>query len=78
MVSCSGGDLVTGAATAVEAIAAGRKRPTRSNRYIVTGKAEPEPFEFTSRKDSFAKVTPVDLRSIRKAHAQANAAHPPR
>ena len=62
----SGGDLVTGAATAVEAIAAGRKAAHAIDRYIVTGKAEPEPFEFTSRKDSFAKVTPVDLRSTEK------------
>jgi formate dehydrogenase major subunit len=62
----SGGDLVTGAATAVEAIAAGRKAAHAIDRYIVTGKAEPEPFQFVSRKDTFAKVAPVDLRSTEK------------
>jgi formate dehydrogenase major subunit len=59
----SGGDVVTGAATAVEAIAAGRKAAHAIDRYIVTGKAEPEPFEFVSRKDVFAKVKPEDLKS---------------
>ena len=59
----SGGDVVTGAATAVEAIAAGRKAAHAIDRYIVTGKAEPEPFEFVSRKDVFAKVRPEDLKS---------------
>jgi formate dehydrogenase major subunit len=59
----SGGDVVTGAATAVEAIAAGRKAAHAIDRYIQAGKAEPEPFQFVSRKDTFAKVTPVDLKS---------------
>jgi formate dehydrogenase major subunit len=62
----SGGDVVTGAATAVEAIAAGRKAAHAIDRYITTGKAEPEPFEFVSRKDTFAKVTQVDLKSTEK------------
>jgi formate dehydrogenase major subunit len=62
----SGGDVVTGAATAVEAIAAGRKAAHAIDRYIMTGKAEPEPFEFVSRKDTFARVTPVDLKSTEK------------
>ncbi len=59
----SGGDVVTGAATAVEAIAAGRKAAHAIDRYVMNGKAEPEPFEFVSRKDTFAKVTPADLKS---------------
>ena len=59
----SGGDLVTGAATVVEAIAAGRKAAHAIDRYVVTGKAEPEPFEFVSRKDTFATVTRADLKS---------------
>jgi formate dehydrogenase major subunit len=52
----SGGDVVTGAATAVEAIAAGRKAAHAIDRYLETGKAEPEPREFFSRKDSFGKI----------------------
>ncbi len=62
----SGGDVVTGAATAVEAISAGRKAAHAIDRYITTGKAEPEPFEFVSRKDLFAKVRPEDLKSTDK------------
>lgn len=52
----SGGDVVTGAATAVEAIAAGRKAAHAIDRYLETGRAEPEPKEFLSRKDSFGKI----------------------
>ena len=58
----SGGDVVTGAATAIEAIAAGRRAAYAIDRYIVTGKAQPEPKEFVSRKDTFRKVTLEDLR----------------
>jgi formate dehydrogenase major subunit len=58
----SGGDVVTGAATAIEAIAAGRRAAYAIDRYIVTGKAQPEPKQFVSRKDTFRKVTQEDLR----------------
>ncbi|HPC84199.1 MAG TPA: FAD-dependent oxidoreductase [Thermoanaerobaculaceae bacterium] len=63
----SGGDVVTGAATAIEAIAAGRKAAHAIDTYIRTGKAQPEPKEFVSRKDTFAKVTLADLRSQQPA-----------
>jgi formate dehydrogenase major subunit len=59
----AGGDVVTGAATAVEAIAAGRKAAHAIDRYILTGRAAPEPRRFVSRKDTFGPVTPDDLRS---------------
>jgi formate dehydrogenase major subunit len=59
----SGGDVVTGAATAIEAIAAGRKAAYAIDTYIREGQARPEPEEFISRKDVFAKVTTSDLRS---------------
>jgi formate dehydrogenase major subunit len=59
----SGGDVVTGAATAIEAIAAGRKAAHSIDTYLREGKARPEPREFLSRKDTFAKVTTTDLRS---------------
>lgn len=58
----SGGDVVTGAATAIEAIAAGRKAAHAIDAYVRTGKAQPEPVEFVSRKDAFRKVTREDLR----------------
>jgi len=59
----SGGDVVTGAATAIEAIAAGRKAAHAIDTYLRKGKAEPEPSEFLSKKDAFSKVTLQDLRS---------------
>ncbi len=59
----AGGDVVTGAATAIEAIAAGRKSAHAIDAYLTSGKAGPEPVQFTSRKDSFAKITKADLRS---------------
>ena len=58
----SGGDVVTGAATAIEAIAAGRKAAYAIDSYIRTGQARPEPLEFCSRKDVFRQVTTEDLR----------------
>ncbi len=57
----SGGDVVTGAATAIEAIAAGRKAAHAIDTYLVKGKAEPEPWEFLSKKDVFRKVQAEDL-----------------
>ena len=62
----SGGDVVTGAATAIEAIAAGRKAAYAIDTYVREGKARPEPEEFVSRKDVFAKVGLQDLRSHEK------------
>ncbi len=58
----SGGDVVTGAATAIEAIAAGRKAAYAIDSYIREGVVRPEPEEFISRKDVFAKVGMKDLR----------------
>jgi formate dehydrogenase major subunit len=57
----SGGDVVTGAATAIEAIAAGRKAAYAIDRYVVTGRAEPEPVEVYSRKDAYHEVKASDL-----------------
>jgi formate dehydrogenase major subunit len=62
----AGGDVVTGAATAIEAIAAGRKAAYAIDKYVMTGVVQPEPQEFFSRKDTFAKVTVKDLRSQEK------------
>jgi formate dehydrogenase major subunit len=60
----SGGDVVTGAATAIEAIAAGRKAAYAMDQYIVKGKAKPEPVEYFSRKDTYHKVDRDDLKSL--------------
>lgn len=59
----SGGDVVSGAATAIEAIAAGRKAAHAIDTYLREGVARPEPREFFSRKDTFATVSVADLRS---------------
>ena len=58
----SGGDVVTGAATAIEAIAAGRKAAYAIDTWIREGAVRPEPKEFISRKDTFSKVSIRDLR----------------
>src|SRR5512142_2191165 len=63
----AGGDVVTGAATAIEAIAAGRKAAYAIDKYVTAGAARPEPQEFYSRKDTFAKVEVKDLRSQEKS-----------
>lgn len=57
----SGGDVVTGAATAIEAIAAGRKAAHAIDRYVVTGRAEPEPVEVYSRRDAYRVIRADDL-----------------
>jgi len=62
----AGGDVVTGAATVVEAVAAGRKAAYAIDRFIATGKAEREPAPFVSRRSLFGKPTIEDLRSTEK------------
>ncbi len=58
----AGGDVVTGAATVIEAVAAGRKAAFAIDNYFMKGKALPEPTKFNSRKDDYDKVTQADLR----------------
>ena len=59
----AGGDVVTGAATAIEGIASGRKAAYAIDQYLTSGVARPEPQEFFSRKDVFRKVTREDLKT---------------
>ena len=72
----AGGDVVTGAATVVEAVAAGRKAAYAIDRFVVTGKAEREPAPFVSRRSLFGKPTIEDLRSIEKVPHNPMAALP--
>ena len=58
----AGGDMVSGAATAIEAIAAGRKAAHAIDSYLKTGIPAAEPFYFNSRKDDFRAVQITDLR----------------
>ena len=59
----AGGDVVTGAATVVEAVAAGRKAAHAIDHYLATGKAVAEPTPFISQKSVFKKVTAEELKS---------------
>ncbi|MDM7916123.1 MAG: molybdopterin-dependent oxidoreductase, partial [Candidatus Eisenbacteria bacterium] len=72
----SGGDVVTGAATAIEAIAAGRKAAYAIDSYIQTGKAKPEPVPFHSRRDVYRQVTVDDLREGSREHRRPMPALP--
>ncbi len=58
----AGGDMFTGAATVIEAIAAGRKAAHAIDSYLQLGVAQPEKTYFNSRKDDFKEVTKKDLR----------------
>ena len=73
----AGGDVVTGAATAIEAIAAGRKAAHAIDTFIRTGTAQPEPVEFNSRKDAFRTVTADDLRDGSRHPRRVMPALPP-
>ena len=59
----AGGDVVTGAATVVEAVAAGRKAAHAIDQYLATGKAVAEPTPFISQKAVFKQVTAEELKS---------------
>jgi formate dehydrogenase major subunit len=73
----SGGDVVTGAATAIEAIAAGRKAAYAIHTYVSEGKARPEPVEFFSKKDVFRAVTAEDLNDGSRYPRRAMPVLPP-
>ncbi|MDF1545864.1 MAG: molybdopterin-dependent oxidoreductase, partial [bacterium] len=62
----AGGDVVTGPADAVDAIAAGRIAARAIDKYIKTGVADPLRNRFESKRDSFHKITPEDLPDIPK------------
>jgi formate dehydrogenase major subunit len=60
----AGGDVVTGPADAIDAIAAGRKAARAIDKYIQTGIVEPLLPRFESRRDAFHKLTPEDVPQI--------------
>ncbi len=64
----SGGDVVTGPADAIDAIAAGRMAARAIDKYIQTGVAEPLTDRFESKRDAFHKLTPEDLPDLYKEH----------
>jgi formate dehydrogenase major subunit len=65
----AGGDMVTGAATVIEAIAAGRKAAHSINKLFTEGEPEAEPVYFNSRKDDFTRMELKYLRTDEKLDA---------
>jgi formate dehydrogenase major subunit len=57
----AGGDVVTGPADAIDAIAAGRKAALAIDKYIQTGIVEPLTPRFESKRDNFHKLAPQDI-----------------
>ena len=64
----AGGDVVTGPADAIDAIAAGRKAARAIDKYLQTGVVEPLVPRFESRRDAFHKLTPQDIPPLEKIH----------
>jgi len=62
----AGGDVVLGAATAIEAIADGRKAAEAIHKYLTGDKLEIPKNPFISRKDNFKKVSDKDFIEIGK------------
>lgn len=60
----AGGDVVTGPADAIDAIAAGRMAARAIDRFIKTGVVEPLVDRFESRRDNFHKLTAGDLPAL--------------
>lgn len=60
----AGGDVVLGAATAIEAIADGRKAAEAIHKYLTGQKLDIPRHPFISRKDNFKKLSPNDFVEI--------------
>ncbi|MCP4684274.1 MAG: molybdopterin-dependent oxidoreductase [bacterium] len=63
----SGGDVVTGPADAIDAIAAGRMAARAIDKYVQTGIAEPLVDRFESKRDNFIKITREELPAIKES-----------
>jgi formate dehydrogenase major subunit len=63
----SGGDVVTGPADAIDAIAAGRMAARAIDKYVKTGTIEPYVDRFESRRDNFHKMTASDLPALEQS-----------
>jgi formate dehydrogenase major subunit len=60
----AGGDVVTGPADAIDAIAAGRMAARAIERYIHSGVVEKFVDRFESKRDNFHKLAPADLPQL--------------
>ncbi len=63
----SGGDVVTGPADAIDAIAAGRMAARAIDKFIQTGIVEPLTDRFESKRDSFHKLSREDVPQIKES-----------
>ena len=63
----AGGDVVTGPADAIDAIASGRMAARAIDKYIKAGIVEPLIDRFESRRDNFHKITAADLPQIQQS-----------
>jgi formate dehydrogenase major subunit len=63
----SGGDVVTGPADAIDAIAAGRMAARAINKFVATSVVEPLLARFESQRDHFHPVTAGDLPPLKLA-----------
>jgi formate dehydrogenase major subunit len=63
----AGGDVVTGPADAIDAIAAGRMAARAIDKFIKTGIVEPLVDRFESRRDNFHKLVKSDLPGIQES-----------
>ncbi|MDX9759849.1 MAG: molybdopterin-dependent oxidoreductase [Bacteroidota bacterium] len=64
----SGGDVVTGPADAIDAIAAGRMAARAIDKYLQTGIVEPLTDRFESKRDNFHKLTREDIPLVKESH----------
>ena len=64
----SGGDVVTGPADAIDAIAAGRMAARAIDRYVRTGVVEPFVDRFESKRDNFHTMTRQDIPHVQESH----------
>ncbi|UCG60912.1 MAG: molybdopterin-dependent oxidoreductase [Candidatus Zixiibacteriota bacterium] len=63
----AGGDVVTGPADAIDAIAAGRKAAYAIDKYIRENVITPITKRFESRRDNFHKITAEDLPDVERS-----------
>ncbi|MCB2203718.1 molybdopterin-dependent oxidoreductase [bacterium] len=63
----SGGDVVTGPADAIDAIAAGRMAARAIDKYVQTGIVEPLTDRFESKRDNFHKMTREDIPLVKES-----------
>ncbi|MDZ4247022.1 MAG: molybdopterin-dependent oxidoreductase, partial [Dehalococcoidia bacterium] len=62
----AGGDLVTGAATAIEAMAAGRKAALAISEYLKDGRTTPKQYQFNSARGSLEQADIQEYSDIKR------------